>query len=162
VVTSGQFTFNIQEMVGKVGNGATAVQTYRVFVGEVTVSGNVTTAIVWYALMGRYQSAATLMSVATTYNFNHNLGVPPQQTRMSAWIKDVANGVTMPFYTDSNLDQSAVYNNHSGSVSSTERISSYIRTAATAMMNYVNSAGATVAVTAANGASMTASFMRNW
>jgi len=76
VVTSGQFTFNIQEMVGKVGNGATAVQTYRVFVGEVTVAGNVTTAIVWYALMGRYDSGytATLPSANSTTVKNHNLG----------------------------------------------------------------------------------------
>lgn len=74
--TSGQFTFNIQEMTGKVGNGSTAAQTYRVFVGEVTVSGGVTTVITWYALMGRYDSGftATLPAAATKTSKNHNIG----------------------------------------------------------------------------------------
>ena len=77
--TNNQFTFNIQEMVGKVGNGSTAAQTYRVFVGEVTVSGNVTTAIVWYALMGRYDSGytATLPSTNTKTSKSHNIGINP-------------------------------------------------------------------------------------
>lgn len=74
VVTSGQFTFNIQEMTGKVGNGATAVQTYRVYVGEFTVAGNVVTAITWYALMGRYDSGLFAVASSTTYTRNHNLG----------------------------------------------------------------------------------------
>lgn len=73
---AGQFTFNTQEMVGKVGNGATAEQTHRVFVGEVTVAGGVVTAIVWYALLGRYVSAFTntLPGVNTSVSFNHKLG----------------------------------------------------------------------------------------
>jgi hypothetical protein len=77
--TSGQFTFNIQEMVGKVGTGAIAVQTYRVFVGEVTVSGGVVTAITWYALMGQYDSGytATLPAAATYTSRNHNIGAEP-------------------------------------------------------------------------------------
>ena len=74
--TSGQNTFNIQEMTMKVGNGAAAVQVYRVFVGEVTVAGNVVTAITWYALMGRYTSADTAFAaVGTKTTFNHNLGI---------------------------------------------------------------------------------------
>lgn len=74
--TSGQFTFNIQEMVGYVGNGSTAPQTYRVFVGEVTVSGGVVTAITWYAVMGRYIGAftSTLPTTATAISQNHNIG----------------------------------------------------------------------------------------
>lgn len=76
VVTANQFTFNIQEMSGKVGNGSVATQTYRVFVGEVTVSGSVVSAIVWYALMGQYDSGytATLPSAATPVSKNHNIG----------------------------------------------------------------------------------------
>jgi len=75
--TSGQFTFNIQEMVGKVGNGATAVQTYRVYVGEVVVSGGVVASIIWYALQGRYDSGytATLPTSATNTVKNHLIGV---------------------------------------------------------------------------------------
>lgn len=77
--TSNQHTFNIQEMTMKVGNGAAATQTYRVFVGEVTVAGGVTTAITWYALMRQYVSASTaLPAAATAQSFNHNIGIPPE------------------------------------------------------------------------------------
>ena len=77
--TSGQFTFNIQEMVGKVGNGSTADQANRVYVGEVTVSGNVVTAITWYQLLGRYDSGftATLPSASTNVSKSSNLGIKP-------------------------------------------------------------------------------------
>jgi LytS/YehU family sensor histidine kinase len=75
-VTANAFTFNTQEMVGKVGSGAAAAQTYRVYVGEVTVAGNVVSAIVWYALKGRYKSAFTqnLPATTTVVSFNHNIG----------------------------------------------------------------------------------------
>lgn len=74
---NGQYTFNIQQMQMQVGNGSTASQTYRVFAGQVTVSGGVTTAITWYALQGRYIApyTATLPAAAASYSFNHNLGV---------------------------------------------------------------------------------------
>jgi hypothetical protein len=80
VVTNNQFTFNIQEMQGKVGNGAVATQTYRVFVGEVLVAAGVVSTITWYALMGRFESAytATLPNLATTASANHNIGVLPR------------------------------------------------------------------------------------
>lgn len=84
VVTANQRTFNIQEMSMKVGNGATAAQSYDVFVGEVTVAGNVVTVITWYALMGRYRSAttATLPAAGTQTSLAHNLGVIPATTRL--------------------------------------------------------------------------------
>jgi hypothetical protein len=86
VVTNNQFTFNIQEMVGKVGNGTTATQTYRVYVGQVTVAGGVVTSITWYALMGRYSSplGTTLPGVSTATSFAHNLGVRPR--RVAMWL----------------------------------------------------------------------------
>ena len=74
VVTNLQNTFNIQEMMMKVGNGTTAAQVYRVFVGEVTVAGGVVTAITWYALMGRYANVQVTMAVTTAYSFNTNIG----------------------------------------------------------------------------------------
>ncbi len=76
VVTANQFTFNVQEMVGKVGNGSSAAQTYRVYVGEVTVAGGVVTAITWYAIQGRYVSAfaATLPGTSAAITVTHNLG----------------------------------------------------------------------------------------
>lgn len=73
---NGQFTFNVQQMVGYVGNGTTAAQSYTVFVGEVTVASNVVSAIVWYALMGRYSGLTTSYVANTSYNFNHYIGVP--------------------------------------------------------------------------------------
>lgn len=75
--TNGQSTFNIQEMTMKVGNGSSAAQAYRVFVGEVTVAGNVVTAITWYALMGRYIGAwtSTIPGTNTEVTENHNLGL---------------------------------------------------------------------------------------
>lgn len=77
--TSGQATFNIQEMIMKVGNGSAASQVYRVFVGEVTVAGGVVTAITWYALRGRYRAplgGSAYPAAATRVTFAHNLGVP--------------------------------------------------------------------------------------
>lgn len=76
-VTSGQFTYNIQEMVGKVGNGSSAVQTYRVFIGEAVTGVSTVTSVVNYALNGRYR-AETTVAVATTYTFSSNIGVYPQ------------------------------------------------------------------------------------
>lgn len=89
--TNNQFTFNIQAMSGQVGNGATAAQTYRVFVGEVTVSGGVVTAITWYALMGRYTAAwtSTLPSTSTTTTATHNIGVA--NIASSAQFKPIAD-----------------------------------------------------------------------
>lgn len=84
--TNGQFTFNIQEMVGKLGNGSTATQSNLVFVGEVAVSGAVTTSITWYQLLGRYTSPDTaVQGTATKQSFNHNLGLTVGVTAQ-AWL----------------------------------------------------------------------------
>ena len=79
VTTNLQNTFNIQEMTMKVGNGSAATQVYRVFVGEVTVAASVVSAIVWYALMARYDSGftATAPAIASRTSKNHNLGIKP-------------------------------------------------------------------------------------
>lgn len=74
VVTNLQNTFNIQEMKMKVGNGATASQVYRVFVGEVKVMQDVISNITWYALMGRYDSGRFSITSNTSYSKNHNIG----------------------------------------------------------------------------------------
>lgn len=83
VVTNNQFTFNIQEMVGKVGNGTSAVQTYRVFVGQVTVAAGVVSAIIWYALQGRYDSGwtNTIPAGGVVTVKNHNIGTIPYIVR---------------------------------------------------------------------------------
>lgn len=97
VVTNLQNTFNIQEMTMKVGNGATAAQVYRVFVGEVAVAGAVVTAITWYALMGRYVSAVTAISSGTSYNFNHNIGVPAPFLKADALQGPASNNVNYEY-----------------------------------------------------------------
>lgn len=82
--TNGQFTFNIVEMVGKVGNGSAANQTYRVFVGQVTVAAGVVSAITWYAINGIYIGpwTATLPGVSTAVSRNHNIGTHPAQSEL--------------------------------------------------------------------------------
>ena len=75
--TSGLFTFNIQEMTAYVGNGSSAPATYRVMVGEVTVSGGVVTAITWYQLQGRYQQPLGTAPINGQQTITHNLGVRP-------------------------------------------------------------------------------------
>lgn len=73
--TNGQFTFNWGEMIGKVGNGTTAAQTYRVFVGEAVTDGSGVTSTVCYAHNGEYISAQTAMTgLAATTTWAHNLG----------------------------------------------------------------------------------------
>lgn len=94
--TNNQATFNIQEMTMKVGNGTTAAQTFRVFVGEVTVAGGVTTAITWYALMGRYVGPATAMpTAATVTNYNHNIGCIPKQSNYILILQSNVYGYTV-------------------------------------------------------------------
>jgi len=75
--TNGQATFNIQEMWMTVGNGASAVVTRRVFVGEADTNASTVTATRAYAYQGRYWSGWTnsLPSASTLVSRNHNLGV---------------------------------------------------------------------------------------
>lgn len=93
VVTNLQNTFNIQEMKMKVGNGSTATQVYRVFVGEVIVASAVVSAIVWYAVMGRYQGVFvnTLPAPTTAISLNHNMGITPDnfQFEIKCIIADI-------------------------------------------------------------------------
>ena len=105
--TSGQFTFNIVEMVGKVGDGSAANQAYRVYVGQVTVSAGVVSAIVWYALNGRYEvSGVALPGVGTATSRNHNIGVPPRIRSVSIVCGtaelNYAVGDEVPVWTENN------------------------------------------------------------
>ena len=74
--TNSQATYNIQEAKMYMGNGATAPQANIVFVGEATTAGGNITAVVMYALNGRYDSGytATLPSTGTVVSKNHNIG----------------------------------------------------------------------------------------
>jgi len=80
--TANQFTFNIQEMVGKVGSGGTSAQAYRVYLGEVIVAGGVVTTITGYALQGQYRSAEYSLSASSTSVRSHNIGVIPDDVKL--------------------------------------------------------------------------------
>lgn len=84
-VTDGQFTFNISEMRGYLGNGTTAPQANLVMVGEAATDGTGVISSVEYAYNGRYESAftATLPAGADEVSHIHNLGVYP---RKADWI----------------------------------------------------------------------------
>lgn len=79
-VTSGQFTFNIAEMKGYLGNGSTAPEAFVVFVGEAATDGSGVISTVAYAYNGRFESAftATLPGASTAIGATHNLGVKPR------------------------------------------------------------------------------------
>lgn len=79
-VTNGQYTFNIGEMKGYLGNGVTAPQVWLVFVGEAVASGGAVTSAVAYAYDGRYDSgySGDLPGTNTAAAKQHNLGVYPR------------------------------------------------------------------------------------
>lgn len=81
--TSGQHTYNIQEGVMKAGNGSSASQVYRTFVGRVTVSGGAVTAITWYQPMNRYVSAQQTITAGSAVSVSHNLGMIPGCVRVT-------------------------------------------------------------------------------
>lgn len=78
--TNGQFTFNISEMKGYLGNGSTAPEAFVVFVGEAATDGSGVISTVAYAYNGRYESAftATLPAAGASVSSSHNLGVNPR------------------------------------------------------------------------------------
>jgi hypothetical protein len=78
---NGQFTFNIGEMRGYLGNGSTAAQAYVVVVGEAVTSGSAVTSAVGYAYNGRYDSGftSTLPNGGTQVSRSHNIGIHPNR-----------------------------------------------------------------------------------
>lgn len=78
--TNGQFTFNISEMKGYLGNGSTAPEAFVVFVGEAATDGSGVISTVAYAYNGRYESAftATLPAAGASVTNSHNLGINPR------------------------------------------------------------------------------------
>lgn len=103
-ITNGQQTFNYGVMNQTVGNGTTAVQSYRVAVGEVTVAGGVVTAIIWYALNRKfYQRISGIQAVSTRILQSHKLGI--QFVKITANIinttaeNSYVSGNKVPFIT---------------------------------------------------------------
>lgn len=82
-----QHTFLINSMTMWVGNGTTASQVQRVFLGEVVVAANKVSSITLYMPRGQFQSgtddAMGAINANTTYTQTHQLGVTPRQIR---WV----------------------------------------------------------------------------
>jgi hypothetical protein len=72
--TANQFTYNLTEAKGYYGNGSTAPQTYKVFVGEVQASTATITSTVAYTPGGYFDSGDITVAINTTYSRNHNIG----------------------------------------------------------------------------------------
>jgi hypothetical protein len=74
-ITSGQFTFNISEMRGYLGNGSTAPQSNVVFVGEAVCGGSTVTSTIAYAYNGFYDSGLVPVPATSSRTaFNMNIG----------------------------------------------------------------------------------------
>lgn len=83
-ITNNQFTFNIGEMTGYMGNGTTAPATPLVFVGEAVTGASTITSTVAYSYNGFYDSGftATLPAGSTAVSKPSNLGVLPASVMM--------------------------------------------------------------------------------
>ncbi|TBR30209.1 MAG: hypothetical protein EPO10_04035 [Reyranella sp.] len=83
-VTAGQFTFNIAEMRGYLGNGTTAPQVNLVMVGEAATDGTGVISTVAYAYNGKFASAftATLPGAGAYTSANHNIGIKPRSAKL--------------------------------------------------------------------------------
>lgn len=86
---NGQATYNIQEASMTVGNGSTANQAYRVFVGEAVTNASTVTSTVAYAYQGKYDSGWFAANANSIYSKNHNLGV--NATDITVWANSVAS-----------------------------------------------------------------------
>jgi hypothetical protein len=75
--TLGQFTFNIGEMRGYMGNGSSAPQANIVFVGQAVTGSSTITSTIAYAYNGYYDSGftATLPSSSSYVSATSNIGV---------------------------------------------------------------------------------------
>ncbi len=118
-VISGQFTFNIGQMKGYLGNGTTAPQAYVVFVGEAATSGSSVTSTVSYAYNGRYESdfVQNLPAVATFTSVNHNIGTVPRVADFlmectaadrGYAIGDTINALSLALYDGANVGHAVI------------------------------------------------------
>ena len=148
--TSGQLTFNIQQMTMYLGNGSTAPAVNEVVIGEVTVAGAVVTAITWYALMGRYDSGftATLPTAATSISRNSLIGVVPATARLILECTTTDNGYAVG---DTIYASSTGSNNLPITITSTRNTVGFATGATTAFVTFPKTGGGTgVGLTNAN------------
>jgi hypothetical protein len=96
--TNGQFTFNISQMTGYMGNGSIAPATPLVFVGECVTGPSTVTSAKAYAYNGIYEGPwnATLPTPSgTPTNFNHNLGLVPDEAEIYIQCLTANNGYSV-------------------------------------------------------------------
>jgi hypothetical protein len=72
--TNGAHVFNVASMKMTAGNGTTAPQVWRVFVGEAITSGSAVTGTICYAYNGRAVSSDLSFSAGGFMPLTHNLG----------------------------------------------------------------------------------------
>ncbi len=151
-VTLNQFAYNIQESKGYYGNGSTAPQTYKVFVGEVQASTATITSSVAYAVNGYYDSGFTtpLPATATIVVRNHNLGFLTNLKVTPIVVNLVAEQGYVPtqyVYDPQTANTTFVYNSSCRLL----RNNLGFTTGTTTAVNLISaSTGASIAATAAN------------
>lgn len=101
-VTNGQFTYNISEGKGYLGNGTTAPQVYMTFHSEAATGASTVTSVVTYALNGMYISDEFTWAASNNYNKNHNIGVPYTflKTKMVSRVTTAAAGYAIGDFVD--------------------------------------------------------------
>lgn len=120
-VTNGQFTFNIGEMRGYMGNGSTALQAYIVFVGEAATDSSSVISTVVYAYNGMYEGPfVTPLPVNSVFTPGvHNLGVRPGIVDFVIECIVAEQG----YAVGDRLNGSAVFTNAGGSITSVSVVS---------------------------------------
>ena len=95
--TSGQFTFDYQQMIGFLANGSSTVATPLVFVGEAVANATTVTGTIAYAYNGFFDSGyySTLQAPSTQISRSHNLGCADALGYFSAKNMGPENGYTL-------------------------------------------------------------------
>lgn len=107
-----------------------------IFVGRIKTQNNFVSEVQSYAVENRYISPEIELRINTLYSFFHDIGVDYKNLKISAWIKDKANSVVLPWCVDSNIDYSVDFNNYGYMV---DECRFDVRTPST-IMRYKNSA----------------------
>lgn len=154
--------FDLSAKKMKVWNGSAWQVDPCVFLGDATTDGTSVTSVTTYALNAEYRSSWTPISLSTTYNFNHNLGYPPDQIQMDALIRDTLNGFVLPFHVDSNADYSWVNNNFAMYPDKDDRKRFSYRSPSQWLFNYGDTAGVSHYSNAAGGSQLIVTLRRNW
>jgi hypothetical protein len=158
--TNGQFTFNICDMIGKVGNGSVATQTYRVFIGEAVTAGGAVTSVVNYGLRGQYVSPATLLSTTTTYPFNYNGGMPLHNFVWQFFIKDVDNNWYLIISGDGATTNQTLYYYIMADNNTIRNVVKFRTTGQ--LFQYTDAGGTARTINAANKAELLVTMKRRW